>query len=82
MTCAAHRLLVGILVLVAGCASVPPPLANQASYGVAEQQILVMVKERAVRHYRPGPESLPGMALQSGACVRKRSPRAWCTTMT
>ena len=61
MTYAAHRrLLVGILVLAAGCASAPPPHANQAPSGVAEQQILVMVKESAVRHYRPGPASLSG----------------------
>ena len=66
MTGAAHPLLVGILLLVAGCASVPPPVASEASAGVAERQILVMVKESAVRHYRPGPALLPGYGSAAG----------------
>ena len=65
MTYAAHRFLVGIFVLAAGCASAPPH-ANQAPSGSAEQQILVMVKESAVRHYRPGPASLAGYDSAAG----------------
>jgi subtilisin family serine protease len=72
MTCAAHGLLVGILVLAAGCASVPPPIANQTSSGLAERQILVMVKESAVRHYRPAPASLAGY---DSAASRARSQK-------
>ncbi|HYL17803.1 MAG TPA: S8 family serine peptidase [Burkholderiales bacterium] len=72
MKSAAHRLLAGILVLVTGCASGPPPVASQAPSGVAEQQILVMVKESAVRHYRPGPASFAGY---DSAASRARSQK-------
>ena len=67
---AIHRLPVGLLLVIAGCASEPLPVANQASPGAADQQILVMVKESAVRHYRPGPASPAGYAT---AASRARS---------
>ena len=71
MKSAAYRLFFGILVLVAGCASAPP-VVTHAPDGMAEQQILVMVKETAVRHYRPGPALLDGY---NSAASRARSQR-------
>jgi subtilisin family serine protease len=54
------------MLLVAGCASAPTPSVNQNLPGVAELQVLVMVKENAVRHYRPGPTTVAGYSAAPG----------------
>lgn len=64
--------LAAMLLLAAGCASLPPPGTAEPTPEVVVQQLLVMVKERAVQHYRPGPASLSGYG--SGA-ARARAVR-------
>jgi subtilisin family serine protease len=64
--------LAAMLLLATGCASLPPADTAEPTPDAAEQQLLVMVKERAVQHYRPGPASLSGYG--SGA-ARARALR-------